>query len=142
MKTALALFAVMIAAPSALLQAEQASPPGLPPAVLPAPAKMQPGTGSFTLEASTVIASDAASAATARQLGGYIKPATGFDLLVVQGAPDRGLPAIELSQDKNKNIYQVELKELSNAPLTLRASISTDVSSDSHGRVTLEKVQP
>jgi alpha-N-acetylglucosaminidase len=39
------------------------------------------------------------------------------------------------------NVYRVELKNLSKAPLTLRAAISTDWGPDSHGRITLEKVQ-
>jgi hypothetical protein len=34
------------------------------------------------------------------------------------------------------NVYRVELKDLSNAPLTLRAAISTDWGPDSHGRIT------
>ena len=39
------------------------------------------------------------------------------------------------------NVYRVELPQLSTAPLTLRASVSTDWGPDSHGRVTIEKVQ-
>lgn len=39
------------------------------------------------------------------------------------------------------NVYRVELKDLSKTPLTLRAAISTDWGQDSHGRITIEKVQ-
>jgi len=37
------------------------------------------------------------------------------------------------------NVYHVELPKLSTAPLTLRATVSTDWGPDSHGRISIEK---
>ena len=104
MKHTFALCAVLLTLLTCVLRAQQAvatSPDTALPAILPAPANMTVKTGTFTLVADTVIVADAASAATARQLADYLKPATGWALTVVQSAPDRDKVAIELSQDKN-----------------------------------------
>ncbi len=37
------------------------------------------------------------------------------------------------------NVYQVELPQTADTPLTLRATVSTDAGSDSHGRITIAK---
>jgi hexosaminidase len=56
--------------------------------VIPRPARMTPRAGAFRLTARTVIWSDAASAAVARQLARYLEPATGFTFVVrTTGAP-------------------------------------------------------
>jgi hexosaminidase len=69
-----------------------------PPALIPCPAALEAGQGTFTLTAATVIVADAASQATATQLAGYLKPASGFALDIAAGS---GTPrqAIVLVQD-------------------------------------------
>jgi hexosaminidase len=74
------------------------------PMIVPFPVSLTVGQGSFELGASTVIAADEASKATARQLADYLKPATGFGLKVVglDGASEKGVKdrsVIELRQD-------------------------------------------
>jgi len=104
MKHTFALCAVLLTLLTCVLRAQQAvatSPDTAFPAILPAPANMTVKTGTFTLVADTVIVADAASAATARQLADYLRPATGWALTVVQSAPDRDKAVIELSQNKN-----------------------------------------
>ncbi|MCX6996844.1 MAG: family 20 glycosylhydrolase [Kiritimatiellaeota bacterium] len=41
----------------------------------------------------------------------------------------------------NLNVYQVALPQLSDTPLTLRATVSTDWGPDSHGRIMIRKTQ-
>ena len=68
------------------------------PSILPRPASMKVQTGQFTLRPSTVIWADRAAAPVARQLAGYLEPATGFTLRVqIGGAVPRG--AIALHRD-------------------------------------------
>ena len=38
------------------------------------------------------------------------------------------------------HVYQLDLAQLSNEPLTLRATVSTDWGPDSHGRIMIEKL--
>ena len=52
------------------------------PAIIPRPAHLTPKSGSFTLTASTVITTDAASRALGYMLADYLFPATGFRLVV------------------------------------------------------------
>ena len=57
-------------------------------AVIPQPVRVAPRAGQFRITARTVIWSDAASAAVARQLARYLEPATGFVFIVrTTGAP-------------------------------------------------------
>jgi hexosaminidase len=51
-------------------------------AIIPQPVRVTRGQGEFRLNAQTVIWSDAASAAVARQLARYLEPATGFTFVV------------------------------------------------------------
>jgi hexosaminidase len=68
-------------------------------AIVPRPVSVKPGAGHFTITRNTVIWTDAASAAVARQLAGYLEPATGFTLRVQSGGrvPAR---AISLRHDR------------------------------------------
>src|SRR5690348_4074389 len=60
-------------------------------AIVPRPVHVTPrGGGSFTLTASTVITTDAASRALGGQLADYFFPATGFRLVVAAAAPAGG----------------------------------------------------
>ncbi len=56
------------------------------PAIIPLPVSIETGPGSFTLDADTMIAADAAGQATARQLAAYLQPATGFALKIAPAA--------------------------------------------------------
>ncbi|MBT3200318.1 MAG: family 20 glycosylhydrolase [Phycisphaerales bacterium] len=54
--------------------------------VIPHPTVMTPGTGEFTLTSSVrIIAADASSESAARQLAGYLSPATGYKLPISRG---------------------------------------------------------
>jgi len=68
--------------------------------IIPRPRKLETRTGTFTLRPRTVIWTDAASAATGRQLARYLEPATGFALDVRTGAAPAGASdVIELRRD-------------------------------------------
>jgi hexosaminidase len=58
--------------------------------IIPRPRKLETRAGAFTLHSRTVIWTDAASAATGRQLARYLEPATGFALDVRVGAAPAG----------------------------------------------------
>jgi hexosaminidase len=59
-------------------------------AVVPRPVRLAPRPGTFTLSASTVITTDAASRALGGQLADYLFPATGFRLVVAAAALPAG----------------------------------------------------
>ena len=59
-------------------------------AIVPRPVHLTPGSGSFTLTASTVITTDAASRPLGGTLADYLYPATGFRLTVASTAPAGG----------------------------------------------------
>ena len=68
--------------------------------VIPRPQRLEPHAGAFTLDARTTIWTDAASAATGRQLARFLEPATGFTLAVRSGsAAPTGESVIELHRD-------------------------------------------
>ncbi len=67
-------------------------------AVVPRPAHLTPKPGNFTLTASTIIATDAASRALGEMLADYLFPATGYRLAVRSSAP-AGAPAISIRID-------------------------------------------
>lgn len=71
------------------------------PAIIPLPAKMEIQAGAFAVTSTTVIVADKASIATARQLAGYLKPATGFALTVAAQVPNGTRNTITLTQDDN-----------------------------------------
>lgn len=71
------------------------------PAVIPLPVKMEIQTGTFAITAETVIVADKDSAATAQQLAGYLRPATGFPLTVAAQAPAGNKSTITLTRDQN-----------------------------------------
>src|SRR4051794_39786531 len=68
--------------------------------IIPRPRRIETRPGVFTLGARTVIWTDAASAATGRQLARYLEPATGFTLSVrTGGAAPAGAGVVELRRD-------------------------------------------
>ena len=69
---------------SPFIGAAQSAVPVL--SVVPAPAKLSTGKGSFVLRATTPIVADTALRARGRQLASMLGPATGFDLPVVATA--------------------------------------------------------
>ena len=72
--------------------------PTLPaPALVPWPSQLTQGAGSFVITAQTAIVADGATRVLARELAGWLAPATGFDLEVRLGAPRTG--AIALARD-------------------------------------------
>ena len=72
--------------------------PTLPaPALVPWPSQLTQGAGSFVITAQTAIVADGATRVLARELAGWLAPATGFDLEVRRGAPRTG--AIALARD-------------------------------------------
>ena len=75
----------------------QTGPPAI--AIVPLPTSLTPGTGVFTLTASTPIVADAAFRAQARQLVSMLAPATGFDLQILAGKVSKG-PHIAFTQQK------------------------------------------
>jgi hexosaminidase len=64
------------------------------PAIVPLPSSVTMGTGAFTLKKSTAIIAETALKPLARQLAGWLNPATGFDLEVRGSAPSS--PSIQL----------------------------------------------
>jgi hexosaminidase len=79
-------------------QSARAGAESLSVAVIPQPVRVTQRAGRFTITPRTVIWSDAASVAVARQLGRYLEPATGFTFTVrTTGAPPAN--SITLRQD-------------------------------------------
>jgi hexosaminidase len=67
-------------------------------AIVPLPAKIERGRGSFTLGRATPIVTDASLRTQAHQLAAMLRPATGFALPVRIGASPRG-PHLALRLD-------------------------------------------
>ncbi|HET7217064.1 MAG TPA: beta-N-acetylhexosaminidase [Vicinamibacterales bacterium] len=83
-------------------------------AVVPLPTTLTPGSGAFTLTASTPIVADAAFRAQAKQLAHILAPATGFDLDVRTGtAPKTAHIAVsrqkQLAASLGDEGYQLEV---------------------------------
>ncbi len=93
-------------------------------AVIPLPARIETGDGAFTLTAGTLIVTDAASRPTADQLATYLRPATGFALVVADGARNAG-NVIVLSQDKGRTDLGTEGYQLVVAPEKISLTAST-----------------
>ena len=86
-------FALVLALIAALGVTSAQPSPGI--SIIPKPVSMTAGTGAFTVTASTVIVTDAATAKLGRQLATMIGPATGFDLGVrVSKSPKSGFIAL------------------------------------------------
>ena len=68
--------------------------------VIPRPRKLDTRPGAFTLGPRTVIWTDAASAASGRQLARYLEPGTGLTLAVRTGGAAPGANVIELHRDR------------------------------------------
>ena len=68
--------------------------------VIPRPRRLEPREGAFTLGARTVIWTDAASAATGRQLARYLEGGTGLAVPVRSGGTAPGSDVIELRRDR------------------------------------------
>ncbi len=73
--------------------------PTAPIAVIPRPARVVPGVGTFLLTPRTVIWTDAASVALGRQLASYLEPATGFTFRLQTG-PTPPADAVVLRRDR------------------------------------------
>jgi hexosaminidase len=97
-RTRLSLAALLLAAP--LTAPLTASAGQSAYAVIPRPSRLEPREGHFTVNARTVIWSDAASAAVARRLARWLEPATGYAFAVHTGGkpPAR---AIVLRRDRS-----------------------------------------
>src|SRR6266540_2410979 len=97
------------AATAAPGQPSQGSPPV--PQVVPKPASMTVGSGSFTLHSDARIVADKHSGASqvAQALAGYLRPATGFRLPVVTGnAGDGDISlSLDLQSDPSGEGYQL-----------------------------------
>src|SRR5580704_13712837 len=76
----------------------QTTPPAPLVAVIPRPASLTVGSGTFTLAASTVIVTDPSLAHLGHQLSEMLAPATGFDLEVRTGSGPK-TNAITLRQE-------------------------------------------
>ena len=101
MKHIIVILGILLCPAALLVCAEEVVPAVAgTPAILPAPVKIEAGTGTFTLDAATLVVADAASAETARQLVEYLKPATGFALPIIKDAPGAGKKVIALAEDK------------------------------------------
>jgi hexosaminidase len=70
-------------------------------AVIPRPRRLDVRPGVFTLGPRTVIWTDAASAATGRQLARYLEPGTGLTLAVRSGGQRPNANVIELRRDRS-----------------------------------------
>jgi hexosaminidase len=68
------------------------------PRIVPEPVAMTSGAGHFALTAGTRISAGAGAAAVARDLAGYLRPATGYRLPVGAGAGGPGLITLRLSR--------------------------------------------
>jgi beta-glucosidase len=75
-----------------------AQPADTPLAIVPLPAKIERGRGSFTLGGATPVVADASLRPQAHQLAAMLRPATGFALPVRIGASPRG-PHLALRLD-------------------------------------------
>src|SRR5512147_1460621 len=73
-------------------------------AIVPQPVKITPRTGTFRIGPRTVIWTDAASEAVARQLARYLEPATGLTLRVQVGGP---LPANAIAFHRERALRQL-----------------------------------
>jgi len=102
-----------------LLPAALAAEPAAP-AIIPLPAKMEILAGSFAITSDTVIVADSASLATARQLAGYLKPATGFALTVAAQASAGVKSTITLTEDQTLTRLGQEGYRLSVTPNDIR----------------------
>lgn len=95
-------------------------------AVVPRPAHLTPKPGIFTLTASTIIATDAASRALGGMLADYLSPATGFRLAVRSSAPppSRGAPVISIRLDTTLHALGEEgyRLDVSRGAVTIRAA--------------------
>jgi hexosaminidase len=90
--------------------------------VIPRPAQLLPGTGTFTLTAATVIHADAALDTVARRFARDIAPATGFDVTVQRSAPPADAPHIRLLTDASVAGAEAYRLEVTPNAITVRAS--------------------
>ena len=90
------------------------------PAIIPLPVKMEILAGTVAITSETVIVADTASTTTARQLAGYLKPATGFALTVAGQPPAGAKSTITLTQDANLTRLGQEGYRLNVTPAGIR----------------------
>jgi len=133
------LMSIVLAAATVALGAQSTPPPT--PSLVPLPASMTMGRGMFTIEASTVIATDKATAHLGHQLAAYLAPATGYDLEVRDGkGPKANVIALRIDSSLRKAIategYRLESTPRS---VTIRAA---DPAGVFYGIQTLRQLLP
>jgi hexosaminidase len=117
----------------------QPAPPVI--SIIPLPATLTPGTGAFTLSASTIIVTDASLSSLGRRLATMLGPATGFDLPVRTGkVPGAGFIALReqagLAATLGTEGYQLEATPKG---VTIRAAAPAGVF---YGLQTLRQLLP
>jgi hexosaminidase len=84
---------------TSLMWAALASEVQATPAIVPLPAKMETGVGTFSITPDSMVVADRDSAETAQQLMEYLKPAMGFAMKLESHSPANAKSVITLTQD-------------------------------------------
>ncbi len=131
---------VALVALAACLGTRVGAEPAAPIALVPQPASVVRGTGTFTLSAGTALLSDAALEPVARQFAESIAPATGFHLAVRRDTAARGTIRLSLVPALRASLGE-EGYELSSAPqgVAIRAAGAAGVF---YGLQTLRQLLP